>query len=135
IPLNYYRMAQWALGQRSYSTHAAPGGANFMSVESLFRAVVGGLERGENGRGYLVGDENLHFADFFGLFFAAAGKPISFDIRNEPWQVMADTVPYAGRSSPLFYAPEGARELDYPQHDLQRTVGDIVAAVRAATAR
>ena len=48
---------------------APAGGVNFISTQSLSEAVEGALMRGENGKAYLVGDENLSFQDFFGLFF------------------------------------------------------------------
>jgi nucleoside-diphosphate-sugar epimerase len=39
------------------------GGTNFISCRSLSEAIAGALERGENGKAYLVGDENLGFAE------------------------------------------------------------------------
>jgi hypothetical protein len=37
--------------------------------------MLGGLERGESGKSYLIGDENLSWKEFFELWFAAAGRP------------------------------------------------------------
>ena len=54
---------------------APPGGANFMSSKAVAQAMLGGLERGESGKSYLIGDENMSWKAFFELWFAeAAGR-------------------------------------------------------------
>jgi nucleoside-diphosphate-sugar epimerase len=131
FPVNYKALAEWALGRgRDLPRQAASGGVNFISVESLCQAVVGGLNGGENGRGYLVGDENLHFGEFFSLFFKAAGAPAEFVVRDEPMPMMSDAMLVAGRNGTIFYEPEGVKELGYAQNDIARTVREIVDYVR-----
>jgi nucleoside-diphosphate-sugar epimerase len=122
--------AEWALGRREAPLRAASGGVNCISMRSLYDAIRGGLERGENGRGYLVGGENLHFADYFGLFFQAAGREVTFEIRDEPMPLFGDGALMAGRNGTIFYQPEGVVELGYEPNDLARAVREIVDMVR-----
>jgi dihydroflavonol-4-reductase len=104
---------------------AMPGGVNFMSVQSLTEAVIGSLTRGENGRGYLVGDENLHFREFFRMFFAAVGHEVDIPVRDEPHPIFPDAALLAGRAGTIFYEPEGVDELGYRRRDIARAVKEI----------
>jgi nucleoside-diphosphate-sugar epimerase len=123
--------AEWALGRREAPLHAASGGVNCISMRSLYQAIRGGLERGENGRGYLVGGENLRFADFFQLHFRAAGREVEFEIRDdEPMPFFADGALMAGRDGTIFYEPEGVAELGYEPNDMARAVREIIDMVR-----
>jgi nucleoside-diphosphate-sugar epimerase len=61
---------------------APPGGNNFMHCHSVAQAMLGGLQRGESGRSYLVGDVNLSWKDYFELWFKAAGRPRNLDVRR-----------------------------------------------------
>lgn len=122
--------AEWALGRREVALTAASGGVNFITMRSLYEAVRGGLERGENGRGYLVGGENLHFADYFKLWFDAAGRDVTFEIRDEPMPMFPDGALMAGRGGTIFYEPEGVAELGYKPDDMARAVREIVDMVR-----
>lgn len=123
-------LARWGLGQLELPLQAAPGGTNFISTRSLAQATFGALERGDSGRGYLVGDENLRFADFFRLFFRAAGREIDVEVRDEPMAALPDAALLAGRANAIFYAPEGVETLGYAQGDMARAVSEIVELVR-----
>jgi dihydroflavonol-4-reductase len=131
-PANCQAMAQWALGRKDLPLHAARGGVNFISFQSLYEAVRGGLAHGENGRGYLVGDENLHFAEYFELYFRAAGRRVEFSVRDEPMPMIPDSSLFAGRNGTIFYDPDGVETLGYRRHDMARTVGEIVEFARNA---
>jgi nucleoside-diphosphate-sugar epimerase len=61
---------------------APPGGNNFMDCHAVAQAMLGGLERGEAGKSYLVGDVNLSWKDFFELWFRAAGRPRDLEVRR-----------------------------------------------------
>lgn len=61
---------------------APPGGANFMTAHSVAQAMVGGLERGESGKSYLIGDANLSWKDYFEQWFRAAGRPRDLAVRR-----------------------------------------------------
>ncbi|MDX1496674.1 MAG: NAD(P)-dependent oxidoreductase [Salinisphaeraceae bacterium] len=121
--------ADYAMGRLSpMPEYAPPGGVNFISVRSLSEAIGGALLNGENGKAYLVGDENLSFADFFGAFFEAAGREAP-PVRNEEHPLLPDAAILWGRGNNLFYEPEPAEcaLLGYQRGDIRRTINDIVS--------
>jgi len=76
-------MARYAQGRLDgVPEFAPPGGANFMTCRSIAQAMVGGLERGESGKAYLIGDMNLSWKDYFELWFKAAGRPRELEVRT-----------------------------------------------------
>ena len=110
---------------------APPGGVNFISTTSLSEAIEGALNRGENGKAYLVGDQNLSFQDFFGAFFRAAGRPVP-PVLNQEHPMLPDSAIYFGRGNTLYYEPDAQETalLGYRRNDVIRTVGEIVAQYR-----
>ncbi|RYD54383.1 MAG: NAD-dependent epimerase/dehydratase family protein [Sphingomonadales bacterium] len=106
-----------------------PGGVNFISVRSLAEAIVGGLERGEGGKIYLVGDENLTFQQYFGAYFAAAGRAPP-PVLDEEAPIFPDRSIYFGRGNTVFYEPdpEETRLLGYRRGDVIPSIHKMVAA-------
>lgn len=104
------------------------GGTNFLSVQSLSEAVAGALERGSGGTSYLLGDENLSFADFFGLFFSAAGNPLDLPALDEEHPMLPDSAIKQGRGNVISYEPDAdeAALLQYRRGDIARAVQDMV---------
>jgi dihydroflavonol-4-reductase len=130
----YGYMVKYARGEfPRLPVFAMPGGVNFISVRSLTEAIIGSLTRGTNGRGYLVGDENLHFREFFRLFFTAVGRDIDLPVRDEPHPIFPDGALLAGRAGTIFYEPEGAEELGYQRNDIARAVKEIADRTPAGT--
>ncbi len=77
-------LARYARGELGgYPEFAPPGGGNFLTCQSVAEAMLGGLERGESGKSYLVGDINLSWKAFFELWFEAAGRPRDLEVRDE----------------------------------------------------
>jgi nucleoside-diphosphate-sugar epimerase len=73
---HWHALALLAQGKLRGVPETAPvGGANFMSSRAVAQCMLGGLERGESGKSYLIGDENLSWKDYFELWFTAAGRP------------------------------------------------------------
>jgi nucleoside-diphosphate-sugar epimerase len=107
---------------------APPGGVNFISCSSLSEAVEGALLRGDSGKAYLVGDENVSFGDFFGAFFRAAGRPAP-PVLNQEHPMLPDSAIYFGRGNTLYYEPDAgeARLLGYRRHDVIRTIAELAA--------
>lgn len=126
----YAKLVAYARGQLPLPYYAPLGGTNYMSVRSLCEAVEGALRCADNGRAYLVGDENLSFRDFFQLFFDAVGNPHQLAARDEdhPLQPVAFIVP--GRNSVLSYEPDPAEttQLGYRRRDVRRAVQEVVGA-------
>lgn len=110
---------------------APPGGVNFISARSLSEAIEGALLRGENGKAYLVGDENLTFQDYFGAFFRDAGRPVP-PVIDQEHPLLPDSALCFGRGNTLYYEPDAAETalLGYRRRDILRTVSEIVAQYR-----
>lgn len=108
---------------------APDGGTNFISSLSLAEAVAGALQRGEPGKAYLVGDENLSFAEYFGMFFRAADNPEPVDARDEEHPLLPDAAILTGRGNTVSYEPDSADTelLGYRRGDIKRAIEEIVA--------
>ncbi|WP_165323991.1 NAD-dependent epimerase/dehydratase family protein [Rhizorhabdus phycosphaerae] len=111
---------------------APPGGTNFISTQSLSEAIEGGLERGEPGGSYLVGDENLSFQDYFGAFFEGVGREKP-PVRDEEHPMLPDGAIFFGRGNSLFYDtdPKVAELLGYRRNDIVPAIQEIVAQYRS----
>ncbi|MBN8840382.1 MAG: NAD(P)H-binding protein [Sphingomonadales bacterium] len=119
----------WAEGKLPIPVYAPAGGTNFMSFRSLSQALEGALLRGEPGKAYLVGDENLSFADYFGLFFAAAGNAERPAARDESHPLLPDVAIPQGRGNWIRYEPDAAETalLGYARGDVANAVAEVVA--------
>lgn len=120
---------RWAKGEIPVPNFGPAGGTNFMSFRSLSQAIEGALERGVSGKAYLVGDENLSFAEYFQLFFKAAGNPASVEERDEEHPMLPDIAIPQGRGSWVRVNPDPleAALLGYERHDVANAVADVVA--------
>ncbi|OCC22980.1 nucleoside-diphosphate sugar epimerase [Croceicoccus estronivorus] len=109
------------------------GGTNFISCRSLSEAIAGALERAENGKAYLVGDENLSFADYFGMFFKAAGNPAEVPSLDKEHPLLPDVGLYTGRGNQVNYQPDpqSLELLRYRRNDIAAAVNEIVAQYRS----
>ena len=119
----------WAEGRLPIPAFAPAGGTNFMSFKSLSQALEGALLRGESGKAYLVGDETMSFADYFGLFFKAAGNPDLPQERDEPHPLLPDIAIPQGRGNWIRYEPDAQEValLGYDRHDVANAVAEVVA--------
>lgn len=124
---------QYALGNMEGMPVFGPaGGSNFISTLSLAQAIWGALQRGESGKAYLVGDENLTFAEYFQLFFRAAGNDTEVPALDQEHPMLPDAAIYTGRGNMVSYEPpeEEVALLGYQRGDIQRAVNEIVAQYR-----
>ncbi|TDF85935.1 NAD(P)-dependent oxidoreductase [Pseudomonas sp. H9] len=101
------------------------GGTNFMSLQSLSEALCQALVRGEPGKAYLVGDENLSFAEYFQLFFDAVGSERQVEALDREHPLMPDSAIYTGRGNHARYEPDDS--LGYCRGDVRRAVQALVA--------
>ncbi|MGH6780747.1 MAG: NAD-dependent epimerase/dehydratase family protein [Sphingomonadaceae bacterium] len=108
------------------------GGTNFISTLSLAEAVWGALQHGTPGKAYLVGDENLSFADYFQHFFNAAGSNAQVESLDQEHPMLPDAAIFTGRGNQVSYEPDAAETalLDYRRGDVGRAIADIVAQYR-----
>jgi nucleoside-diphosphate-sugar epimerase len=126
----------WAEGKLPIPAFGPAGGTNFMSFRSLSQALEGALLRGEPGKAYLVGDENLSFADYFGLFFDAAGRPGKLESRDEAHPLLPDIAIPQGRGNWIRYEPDPTETelLGYVRGDVANAVAEVVAQYGGADA-
>lgn len=112
---------------------APPGGVNFISTQSLAEAVEGGLERGAAGASYLVGDENLTWQDYLGLYFENVGRAKP-PVRDEAHPLLPDSAMPFGRGNMLSYEvdPDVMEILQYRRNDIGNAVREIVDQYRDA---
>jgi dihydroflavonol-4-reductase len=117
---------QWAKGLIPIPHFAPPGGTNFMSFRSLSEAIEGALLRGEPGKAYLVGDENLTFQQYFQLFFDAVGNDVNVEVRDEELPLLPDGAIFQGRGNTIAYEPDAAETelLGYRRNDVKAAVAD-----------
>ncbi len=119
---------QWARGLIPVPAYGPSGGTNFMSFRSLSEAIEGALERGEPGKAYLVGDENLSFTEYFQLFFDAAGNPAILEERDAEHPLLPDIAIPQGRGNWVRVDPDPDETalLGYRRHDVRNAVNDVV---------
>ncbi len=122
----YTRYAEGVLGIPAYGP---AGGTNFISTQSLSEAILAALIRGESGKAYLVGDENLLFADYFRMFFRAASNDQPVPSLDQSHPMLPDVAIYTGRGNVVSYQPDAAEMalLAYRRNDVQRAVNEVVA--------
>ncbi len=122
---DYY--TRYALGQLGAIPVFGPaGGVNFMSTQSLSEAIAGALERGVPGHSYLVGDENLSFADYFAEIFHAVGKDTTVPSLDQEHPLLPDRILYAGRGTFSYYEPDPDETslLRYRRGDVRRAIAE-----------
>ncbi|WP_157219639.1 NAD-dependent epimerase/dehydratase family protein [Flavisphingomonas formosensis] len=122
IPM-FVAYVQFGQGKLGLPETVPPGGVNFISCRSLSEAVFGAIERGVPGTSYLVGDENLSFQDYFGLFFEAAGRPKP-EVKDEEMALLPDVAIFFGRGNTLYYEPDAEENalLGYRRGDIKAAV-------------
>lgn len=120
---------QWAKGLIPIPAYAPPGGTNFMSFRSLSEAIEGALERGEPGKAYLVGDEDLSFRDYFQLFFDAVGSEVNVAEQDAELPLLPDIAIPQGRGSWVRVStdPADVALLGYRRNDVRQAVADLTA--------
>ncbi len=126
-------LVHYAAGRLEGVPLVAPaGGVNHIASRSVSEAIAGALERGEGGRAYLVGDENLSWKAYLELFFGAVGNPVDLPVSREEHPLFPDAILYAGRNATIEYEPQGS-DLGYSRNNVLAAVEDIVAAYSQAS--
>lgn len=111
---------------------APEGGTNHITSLSLAEAVQGALEKGEPGRAYLVGDENLTWKAYFEMWCDEVGNPQNLEVRSDEHPLMPDIIMFAGRNATVSYTPEGAEELGYGTQRVRSVIAEVVASFEPA---
>jgi nucleoside-diphosphate-sugar epimerase len=123
---HWYALALLAQGKLPGVPESAPvGGANFMSSHAVAQCMLGGLERGESGKSYLIGDENLTWKQFFELWFAAAGRARDLPASRENVLVPDYVLSYLDFGATTYEPPAAETALlGYERGTLRRTVSE-----------
>lgn len=127
---------QFAEGKLGIPPSAPTGNTNFVTVESLATATIAALEKSESvsGRAILIGDENLTFSEYLGLFFSAVGNNTTVPASEQEHPLLPDSALWAGRTIKP-YEPDAADEAllgGYRRHTIQDTVKRVVAEYRSS---
>ncbi|MDB5583527.1 MAG: nucleoside-diphosphate sugar epimerase [Bradyrhizobium sp.] len=120
----------YALGLLPFPAFAPAGGANFITTSSLSRALATAIVRGENGKAYLVGDENLSFQAYLEAYFRAAGRAQTLSVLDQEHPLFPDSILYAGRGGTIYFEPDEAERafLGYERGRIRQEIEAIVAA-------
>lgn len=123
---HWQALARLAMGKLEGVPESAPvGGANFMSSRSVAQAMLGGLKRGESGKSYLIGDENMSWKEFFEQWFAAAGRPRNLPVARGNVLVPDFALSYLDFGSSDYIPPQGETELlGYERGVVRQAVAD-----------
>lgn len=126
---HWQALAKLALGKLPGVPDSAPvGGANFMSSRAVAQCMLGGLERGESGKSYLIGDENLSWKEFFELWYAAAGRPSELAVGPGNLLVPDFVLSYLDFGATSYEPPvEETALLGYERGTLRKTITDSFA--------
>lgn len=99
-------LAKAAKGLIDWPEFVPPGGGNYMTCRSVAQAMLGALERGESGKSYLVGDVNMTWQEFYGLWFEATGNPRMLEVRDDDHPILArEIIAYIGGGTPDYEPP------------------------------
>lgn len=123
-------LVEWAAGRLEMPAVAPAGGVNHISSQSLSEAIGNALDKGQGGKAYLVGDENLSWKTYLEMFFTAAGNPQDLAVSEDEHPMFPDVMMYAGRNAVVSYEPD-VGELNYSRGLIRATIEDIVNAYTA----
>lgn len=106
---------------------APAGGVTWVSTDSVSDCVETLLTKGENGHGYLIGDQNLTHREIFQAFFEGVGKPAP-PVSEEEHPILPDASLAWGRGNTLFFETDAAETalLGYRRNDVLRTIREEV---------
>jgi len=107
---------------------APKGGTNHISSRSLAQAALNALNKGEPGKGYLVGDENYSWKEYLELWFEAVGNPLELEVREDDHPMFPNVIMFAGAGATLSYEPaaEDMAVLSYDRHQIKALIKRIV---------
>ena len=106
---------------------APPGGTNHISSHSIAQAALSALERGEAGKAYLLGDENLTWKEYLELWFAAAGNPQQLAVNEQDHPMLPNAIMFAGVGATVSYEPEDTELLAYDRAQVRGLIERVVA--------
>ncbi|MDG2048318.1 MAG: NAD-dependent epimerase/dehydratase family protein [Halioglobus sp.] len=106
---------------------APPGGTNHISAHSIAVATLAALERGESGKAYLLGDENISWKHYLELWFAAAGNPQELQVKKDEHPLLPSVIMFAGAGATIHYEAAASEQLGYPCQQIGDLIKQVVA--------
>ena len=108
---------------------APRGGTNHITAHSLAQATLSALAKGESGKAYLVGDENLSWKEYLELWFAAAGNPVDIEVREDDHPMFPNVIMFAGPGASISYEPDDRDMalLAYDRQQVKKLIREIAA--------
>ncbi|RSL52247.1 hypothetical protein CEP54_011022 [Fusarium duplospermum] len=125
---------RYAKGELPIPPSAPPGGTNFISAQSLSEAIAGALANGPSvsGKAILVGDENLTFAAYFGLFFKVVGKETQLPVLDQDHPLLPRATLFTGTKTVSYEPVKEEWEVlgSYRRNDIHNAIVEIVQDLR-----
>ena len=124
----------FALGRLPIPRTSPMGGANFVTTQALSQSLYRALTAGENGKAYLIGDENWSYQEYIEQYFKAVGDTDPVPAADADHPLIPDLMLYAGRGGVVYYDtdPADTEFLGYAKQDVTRAIKEIVEAYRPA---
>ncbi|MFL3655702.1 MAG: NAD-dependent epimerase/dehydratase family protein [Halioglobus sp.] len=105
---------------------APPGGTNHISAHSISVATLAALEKGESGKAYLMGDENMSWKHYLELWFAAAGNPQELAVKEDEHPMLPSVIMFAGAGATVHYETDASEQLGYPRQQISDLINQVV---------
>lgn len=125
-------MASYAKGQiPDMPVFAPPGGTNHISSRSIAIAIGNALIKGENGKAYLIGDENYSWQEYLQQWFDLAGNAQKIEVRDDiDHPMLPAVIMFAGAGSTIAFEPNAKETelLGYPRNQISELVKEIVTS-------
>lgn len=117
----------------SMPVFAPKGGTNHITSRALAQAIANALLRGESGKPYLIGDENLTWKQYLEHWFTAVGNPQELDVKADEHPLFPNVILFAGEGVTVSYQPpaDEVALLDYERNQVRAIIDQIVAAERS----
>ncbi|KAH6957954.1 hypothetical protein BKA56DRAFT_562681 [Ilyonectria sp. MPI-CAGE-AT-0026] len=126
----FIAMTRYAQGTLGIPPYAPPGGAGFISAQSLSEAIAGAIENSGkvSGKALVFGDENLTFEAYFGMFFHALGLNTKVVASGEDHPLLPEATRYAGNVMASVETTPDVYDLlgRYRRDDIYRAIQEIV---------
>ncbi|WP_101757217.1 NAD(P)-dependent oxidoreductase [Oceanicoccus sp. KOV_DT_Chl] len=106
------------------------GGTNHISSKAIAVAVLNALKRGESGKAYLIGDENISWKEYLEMWCAAAGNPCELEVKDDDHPMLPNAIMFAGAGVTVSYEIDDNTQsvLDYPRQQIRTLISEVVAA-------
>lgn len=113
---------------------APRGGTNHITAHSVAQAIDGALQRGESGKAYLIGDQNMTWKEYLEAWAAAAGSPVELEVTEDDHPILPNAIMFAGAGALVSYEPDAHDTvlLDYHRNQVADEIRAVVASASSS---